>query len=34
MFVALLTLVALALCLYGLVSLLERWLLRWMKDEG
>ncbi len=34
MFVALLTLVALALCLYGLVSLMERWLLRWMKDEG
>lgn len=29
MFVALFTLIALALCLYGLVSLIERWLLRW-----
>lgn len=31
MFVALFTLIALALCLYGLVSLIERWLLRWQR---
>ncbi|MCC6905905.1 MAG: ABC transporter permease, partial [Anaerolineae bacterium] len=33
-FVGVLTLVILALGLYGLVALLERWLLRWQRATG